>query len=113
MGNSKCSCDRAEYLILLAQTYAQEGIYEQCVRPLVESALSGYNATVFAYGQTGSGKTYTMVNYLCLLITVPVSFGSQTCLPIDVSSNLHQLKYHHPSPFVSRPRHRGRGALGR
>ena len=45
----------------LAQTCDQSGIYEQCVRPLVESALSGYNATVFAYGQTGSGKTYTMV----------------------------------------------------
>jgi hypothetical protein len=43
------------------QASKQEAIYEQCVRPLVESALAGYNATVFAYGQTGSGKTYTMV----------------------------------------------------
>ena len=43
------------------QTWKQAAIYEQCVRPLVESALAGYNATVFAYGQTGSGKTYTMV----------------------------------------------------
>ena len=39
----------------------QESIYEQCVRPLVEASLAGYNATVLAYGQTGSGKTYTMV----------------------------------------------------
>ncbi|KAF0683458.1 Aste57867_24492 [Aphanomyces stellatus] len=31
-----------------------------CVSPLIQSALAGYNATVFAYGQTGSGKTYTM-----------------------------------------------------
>jgi hypothetical protein len=27
---------------------------------VVDSALEGYNGTVFAYGQTGSGKTYTM-----------------------------------------------------
>lgn len=38
----------------------QTDIYTHSVRPLVEAALSGYNATVFAYGQTGSGKTYTM-----------------------------------------------------
>ncbi|EKX47715.1 hypothetical protein GUITHDRAFT_157562 [Guillardia theta CCMP2712] len=38
----------------------QQDIYNQSVRPLVDAALSGYNATVFAYGQTGSGKTYTM-----------------------------------------------------
>jgi len=29
-------------------------------RPIADSALDGYNGTVFAYGQTGSGKTYTM-----------------------------------------------------
>ena len=38
----------------------QRDIFESCVRPLVDSAMDGYNATVFAYGQTGSGKTYTM-----------------------------------------------------
>jgi kinesin family protein 6/9 len=27
---------------------------------MVESALDGYNGTLFAYGQTGSGKTFTM-----------------------------------------------------
>jgi kinesin family protein 6/9 len=26
----------------------------------VDSALEGYNGTIFAYGQTGSGKTFTI-----------------------------------------------------
>ncbi len=30
------------------------------IQPLVESAVDGYNATIFAYGFTGGGKTYTM-----------------------------------------------------
>ncbi|GAV66836.1 LOW QUALITY PROTEIN: Kinesin domain-containing protein [Cephalotus follicularis] len=39
-------------------------IYNDCVAPLVDALLHGYNATVLAYGQTGSGKTYTMgTNY--------------------------------------------------
>ncbi|XP_042498048.1 kinesin-like protein KIN-4C isoform X2 [Macadamia integrifolia] len=39
-------------------------IFDECVAPLVDAFLNGYNATVLAYGQTGSGKTYTMgTNY--------------------------------------------------
>lgn len=41
-------------------TDSQDEVYESCVRPLVESLVDGYNATVFCYGQTGSGKTYTV-----------------------------------------------------
>ena len=33
-------------------------------RPIVESCLAGYNASIFAYGQTGAGKTHTMVGQL-------------------------------------------------
>ncbi len=35
-------------------------MYVQTVRPIVQSAMRGYNATVFAYGQTSSGKTHTI-----------------------------------------------------
>ncbi|KAG0371205.1 hypothetical protein BGZ54_008945 [Gamsiella multidivaricata] len=37
-----------------------EEIYSSSVKNLVQSAMEGYNGTVFAYGQTSSGKTYTM-----------------------------------------------------
>uniref|UniRef100_A0A8C6T9L7 Kinesin motor domain-containing protein n=1 Tax=Neogobius melanostomus TaxID=47308 RepID=A0A8C6T9L7_9GOBI len=39
---------------------SQDQVYEACVRPLLDTLLEGYNATVFCYGQTGSGKTYTL-----------------------------------------------------
>eukprot|EP00428_Durinskia_dybowskii_P019617 CAMPEP_0170217242 /NCGR_PEP_ID=MMETSP0116_2-20130129/8283_1 /TAXON_ID=400756 /ORGANISM="Durinskia baltica, Strain CSIRO CS-38" /LENGTH=1246 /DNA_ID=CAMNT_0010467869 /DNA_START=69 /DNA_END=3809 /DNA_ORIENTATION=+ len=37
----------------------QDEIFEDC-KDLVQSALDGYNVTLFAYGQTGAGKTFTM-----------------------------------------------------
>ena len=30
----------------------QEGVFDAAVRPLLDSCLDGYNATIFAYGQT-------------------------------------------------------------
>ena len=40
--------------------HKQDDIWE-ATAPLVQSAVDGFNVTVFAYGQTGSGKTYTML----------------------------------------------------
>eukprot|EP00929_Paragymnodinium_shiwhaense_P115933 TRINITY_DN8509_c0_g4_i1.p1 TRINITY_DN8509_c0_g4~~TRINITY_DN8509_c0_g4_i1.p1 ORF type:complete len:1229 (+),score=336.65 TRINITY_DN8509_c0_g4_i1:129-3689(+) len=37
----------------------QEEVFNDC-RDLVQSAVDGYNVTIFAYGQTGAGKTHTM-----------------------------------------------------
>ncbi|KAE9135028.1 Kinesin-like protein [Phytophthora fragariae] len=38
----------------------QDEVFDRVGRPCVESALNGFNSTVFAYGQTGSGKTFTI-----------------------------------------------------
>jgi hypothetical protein len=40
---------------------AQQTLYEDLGRPIVEQALRGFNGTIFAYGQTGSGKTFSMM----------------------------------------------------
>ena len=37
-----------------------KSIYQEMGRPIVQSALTGRNGTLFAYGQTGSGKTFTL-----------------------------------------------------
>uniref|UniRef100_A0A1A9Z0N0 Kinesin motor domain-containing protein n=1 Tax=Glossina pallidipes TaxID=7398 RepID=A0A1A9Z0N0_GLOPL len=36
-------------------------IFDECVAPLVDSILNGYNCSIFAYGATGAGKTFTML----------------------------------------------------
>mmetsp|Transcript_47793 Transcript_47793/g.55877 ORF Transcript_47793/g.55877 Transcript_47793/m.55877 type:complete len:697 (+) Transcript_47793:181-2271(+) len=46
---------------ILQQKTAQSTCYDMCAKPLVQSCLKGYNATVLAYGQTGSGKTHTIL----------------------------------------------------
>ena len=41
-------------------SHNQEDIWD-ATQPLVQSAVDGFNVTLFAYGQTGSGKTFTML----------------------------------------------------
>ena len=41
----------------------QKNVYDNTARTVVDSALQGYNATIFAYGQTGTGKTFTMEGF--------------------------------------------------
>lgn len=38
----------------------QETLFTEMCKPVLDTALEGYNSTIFAYGQTGSGKTFTM-----------------------------------------------------
>ena len=37
-----------------------QSIFDTAVKRLIDSALKGYDSSVFCYGQTGSGKTHTM-----------------------------------------------------
>jgi len=39
----------------------QSQVFVKSIRPLVNSCLQGYNATILAYGQTGSGKTHSIL----------------------------------------------------
>ena len=43
----------------------QAEVYEAMAAPLVESALAGYNATLFAFGQTGTGKVGGWCRHTC------------------------------------------------
>jgi chromosome segregation ATPase len=45
---------------VFSPNHGQDDVWEATM-PLVQSAVDGYNVTIFAYGQTGSGKTYTML----------------------------------------------------
>lgn len=35
-------------------------VYDNAVKEIIGSSMSGFNSTIFAYGQTSSGKTHTM-----------------------------------------------------
>ena len=45
--------------LAFAQCSSQEDVFGE-VSQFVQSAVDGYNVSLFAYGQTGSGKTHTM-----------------------------------------------------
>ncbi|XP_070359912.1 centromere-associated protein E-like [Equus asinus] len=48
-----------------------KNVYEEIAVPIIDSAIQGYNGTVFAYGQTASGKTYTMMGSKDYLGVIP------------------------------------------
>ncbi|CUG86438.1 OSM3-like kinesin, putative [Bodo saltans] len=52
--------DRWTFDAVINNTFTQKDVFTQNIRPMVDSVLEGFNATVFAYGQSGSGKTHTM-----------------------------------------------------
>ena len=52
----------------------QQQIYDEVAAEIVQSALDGFNGTIFAYGQTGTGKTYTMEGLLDDPGIMPLAF---------------------------------------
>ncbi|XP_063586258.1 centromere-associated protein E-like [Penaeus indicus] len=53
--------------------YNNADIYFKVAEPIVESALAGFNGTIFAYGQTSSGKTFTMMGNRDLPGIIPMA----------------------------------------
>ena len=72
----------------------QQQIFDVCAEPLIESYMTGYNATIMAYGQTGSGKTYTMgssfgainYNYLTNELVETVGASNDGIIPMVIRS---------------------------
>ncbi|XP_029655107.1 kinesin-II 95 kDa subunit-like [Octopus sinensis] len=62
--NAKNATDTTSPPYTIIYNCTQTDIYEQVVRPIVDSVLAGYNGTIFAYGQTGTGKTFTIVTHI-------------------------------------------------
>uniref|UniRef100_A0A8C4NJK3 Kinesin-like protein n=1 Tax=Eptatretus burgeri TaxID=7764 RepID=A0A8C4NJK3_EPTBU len=58
--NNKREIYKFTFQKVFNQKTKQEEIFEAIARSVADSALSGYNGTIFAYGQTGSGKTFTI-----------------------------------------------------
>lgn len=54
-GNHEFTFDR-----IFGSNSHQDEVFEFCAKPIINSALEGYNGTIFCYGQTSSGKTFTM-----------------------------------------------------
>lgn len=45
-------------------TATQDGVFDTVAKDAVDSALDGFNATIFAYGQTG-GRRARLASSLC------------------------------------------------
>jgi kinesin family protein 6/9 len=58
--NNQKEAYRFPFSNILGMDVSQEDVFESIGRPLVDSAMQGYNGTIFAYGQTGSGKTFSI-----------------------------------------------------
>ncbi|CAH2017688.1 unnamed protein product, partial [Acanthoscelides obtectus] len=47
--------------LIIGNECTNSDVYGSVVKPLVDSFMDGFNATIFAYGQTSSGKTHTIL----------------------------------------------------
>ncbi|EGR31732.1 kinesin family member 6, putative [Ichthyophthirius multifiliis] len=70
---------------LLNQKSSQEKVFKSIAQEVCDSALQGFNGTIFAYGQTGSGKTFTMTGG-------PDSYEDRGIIPRTLSYIFQQTK---------------------
>ncbi|EFC45899.1 kinesin-14 [Naegleria gruberi] len=59
VGSQNLGLKEYDFFKVLDENISQEDVFEH-VKPMLQSALDGYNLCIFAYGQTGSGKTFTI-----------------------------------------------------
>merc|ERR1719337_810836 len=59
--SARCGCPKGNKFFYdqVFSPGTQDDVFED-TKHLVQSALDGYNVTIFAFGQTGAGKTHTM-----------------------------------------------------
>lgn len=53
--------DKLNFLFLdhiFDQDVTNQTIFDKMAKPIVHSAIEGFNGTIFAYGQTSSGKCF-------------------------------------------------------
>ena len=62
ISNSCFSASSYQFDRVFSQKDNNEDVYNELnENKLIDSAMNGFNATIFAYGQTASGKTHTMM----------------------------------------------------
>eukprot|EP00928_Gymnodinium_smaydae_P032459 TRINITY_DN23501_c0_g2_i1.p1 TRINITY_DN23501_c0_g2~~TRINITY_DN23501_c0_g2_i1.p1 ORF type:complete len:599 (-),score=80.63 TRINITY_DN23501_c0_g2_i1:394-2190(-) len=88
---SSSSSGPFEFSTVLGPEASQDDVFDEC-RDLVQSAVDGYNVTVFSYGQTGAGKTHTMFGTNqapgVARRTIHEVFASLEQLPASVSAHV-------------------------
>eukprot|EP00961_Rhodomonas_salina_P289117 3907051-Rhodomonas_salina.2 len=95
------SCLRVRCL----QNCTQQEIYDQSVRPLVDAAIAGYNATIFAYGQTGTRRSKPRIRQPTAYIRQPLTPKPAKPPPYQALSfklpDLHNLCFPFPPSNTS------------
>lgn len=68
---------------------SQAEVYDAMAAPLVESALAGYNATLFAFGQTGTGKVGRPLRGLGCRVCLFAAALPGRCTPSPLRADAH------------------------
>ncbi|KAJ9440678.1 putative mitotic centromere-associated kinesin [Diplonema papillatum] len=73
-------------------------VYEHTAKHLLDTFLSGRNASCFAYGQTGSGKTHTMIGdsahdgmYVLAARDIFARMGTERFADLEISASLFEI----------------------